>query len=319
MLMLRIRAPVDLAPSALAYLDGADGVVDLVHLPGAYRRPAGDLIQCVVAPDLASVVVSALTDLGIAARGSITLDRVEAAVSATPARSEPDAVVWEEVEAKASGMAMLSTSFLVYLMAATVIAAVGIVTDSVVLIIGAMVVGPELGPLSGLSIGLVRRRRELVRDAVVSLGVGFPLAFAAAFAATWAFRATGVAPDELVASHHPATLFISRPDAYTVVIAAICGVVGMLSLTTASTGTLIGVLISVTTIPAAGNVGVAAAYGNGDEMWGALIQLGVNLAVIQATGYLTLRIQSAAFARRVTGLVDQLAVRASRRTRRRSS
>jgi uncharacterized hydrophobic protein (TIGR00271 family) len=291
----------------LAYFDGLE-VHDLVHFPGAGRRPAGDLIQCVVGSDLASGVVAALRELGVAERGSITIDRLDAAVSARDpcAHPDPGAVVWEEVETKTAAMAELSIAFLVYLMSATVIAAVGILTDSVVLIIGAMVVGPELGPLSGLSVGLIQRRRELVRQSLISLGVGFPLAIAAAFAVTWAFRAAGVAPESLDASHHPATLFISRPDAYTVVIAAICGVVGMLSLTTASAGTLIGVLISVTTIPAAGNVGVAAAYGNTEEMWGALIQLGVNVAVIQAAGLVTLRIQRAAFATRAAQLVDRL-------------
>jgi uncharacterized hydrophobic protein (TIGR00271 family) len=157
--------------------------------------------------------------------------------------------------------------------------------------------------------------RELVRQSLVSLGVGFPLAFIAAFLVTWAFRATGVAPEVLDASRHPATLFISRPDAYTVVIAALCGVVGMLSLTTASAGTLIGVLISVTTIPAAGNIGVAAAYGNFDEMWGASIQLAVNLAVIQVTGLVTLRIQRAAFAGRVARFVERVRHRRPRPSR----
>lgn len=307
MLLLRIVAPSESAPAVLAYLEGLD-VFDLIHFPGASRRPRGDLIQCAVGSDLASVVVAALRELGIADRGSITLDRLDAAVAKTDTCSVPDpgVAVWEEVEAKTAAMAELSTGFLLYLMAATVIAAIGILTDSVVLIIGAMVVGPELGPLSGLSVGLIQRRRELVRQSLISLGVGFPLAFVAAFVATWAFRTAGVAPEVLDASHHPATLFISRPDAYTVVIAALCGVVGMLSLTTASAGTLIGVLISVTTIPAAGNVGVAAAYGNTEEMWGALIQLGVNVAVIQIAGLITLRVQRAAFAARLAGVVERL-------------
>jgi uncharacterized hydrophobic protein (TIGR00271 family) len=318
MLLLRIVAPTDSSATVLAYLEGLE-VFDLIHVPGAGRRPQGDLIQCVVGSDLASVVVAALRELGIADRGSITLDRLDATVGKTDASGAPDpgVTVWEEVEAKAAAMAELSTGFLVYLMAATVIAAVGILTDSVVLIIGAMVVGPELGPLSGLSVGLVQRRRELVRQSLISVCVGFPLAFVAAFVVTWAFRATGVAPEVLDASHHPATMFISRPDAYTVVIAALCGVVGMLSLTTASSGTLIGVLISVTTIPAAGNVGVAAAYGNSAEMWGALLQLGVNVAVIQVAGLITLRIQRAAFAARVSGLIERLRqLRLRRRPRR---
>ncbi|MGE0397328.1 MAG: DUF389 domain-containing protein [Kofleriaceae bacterium] len=306
MLLLRIVAPPETAATVVAYLEGLD-VFDLIHFPGVSRRPKGDLIQCVVGSDLASVIVSALRELGVSDTGSITIDRLDATV-AKDSCSDPDpgVVVWEEVEAKTATMAELSTAFLLYMMAATVIAAVGILTDSVVLIIGAMVVGPEFGPLCGLSVGLIQRRRELVRQSMLSLGVGFALAFAAAFVATWAFRSAGVAPEILDASHHPATLFISRPDVYTVVIAALCGVVGMLSLTTASAGTLIGVLISVTTIPAAGNVGVAAAYGNTDEMVGALIQLGVNLTVIQIAGLITLRIQRAAFASRVTTFVERL-------------
>jgi uncharacterized hydrophobic protein (TIGR00271 family) len=314
MLLLRILAPSDLAATALAYLEGVEGVADLVYFPGACRKPAGDLIQCVVAADQASALVSAMTELGVRARGSITLDRLEGTVSAAPNAPTPDAVVWEEVEAKAGSMAALSISYLVYLIAATVIAAVGIVTDSVVLIIGAMVVGPDLGPLSGLSVGMVCRRRDLVRDALVSLAVGFPLAMVAAFVATWAFRAAGVAPDVLFAADHPATQFISRPDTFSVVIAAICGVVGMLSLTTTSSGTMIGVLISVTTIPAAGYVGVAAAYGNTGEMGGALIQLGVNVGILQLAGYVTLRVQRAAFATRVTAAVDRLARMRPRRS-----
>ncbi len=51
----------------------------------------------------------------------------------------------------------------------------------------------------------------------------------------------------------------------------------MLSLTNAKSGALIGVLVSVTTIPAASNIGVAAAYGEWDAAVGALQQLLINL------------------------------------------
>jgi hypothetical protein len=105
---------------------------------------------------------------------------------------------------------------------------------------------------------------------------------------------------------HPATLFISRPDSYAVVIAAAAGVAGMLSLTTASSGTLIGVLISVTTIPAAANAAVAAAYGATGELGGSAAQLGINLAVMVVAGLLTLRVQRAAFTRRLGGALERL-------------
>jgi uncharacterized hydrophobic protein (TIGR00271 family) len=309
MLLLRLVVPSETAATALAYLEGLEPVTDVVHSPGAARKPPGDFVQCVVATDAASSVVSALQELGIGLHGSITLDRLDATVSVAADRLEQrggDAVVWEEVEDRAASMTALTTSFLVYMMAATVIAAVGILTDSVVLIIGAMVVGPEFGPLAGLCVGIIQRRGDLVRQALISLAAGFALAIAAAYAATWAFDVGGVAPGRLEASLHPATLFISRPDAYTYVIAALAGIAGMMSLTTASAGTLIGVLVSVTTIPAASNFGVALAYQNHDEATGSLVQLGANVVVLVLAGLLTLRLQRAAFARRVATFVERL-------------
>ena len=52
-------------------------------------------------------------------------------------------------------------------------------------------------------------------------------------------------------------------------VALLAGAAGALSLSTAKSGALVGVLISVTTIPAAANVGVASAYGDWDEVGGA--------------------------------------------------
>jgi len=72
----------------------------------------------------------------------------------------------------------------------------------------------------------------------------------------------------------------------------------MLSLSTAKSGALIGVLISVTTIPAAANVGVAAAYADWSSFRGSLAQLAINLGGILLAGTVTLAIQRALFERR---------------------
>jgi uncharacterized hydrophobic protein (TIGR00271 family) len=313
MLLLRVVVPADLSAALLTYLEELDVVSDIVHIAGAGRRPAGDLVQCLVAIEAASAVVSGMRGMGVHERGSITLDRLDATVSWAAREAgerapglSADAVVWEEVESRVEAVSVLSASFLIYMMAATIIAAVAIITDSVVLLVGAMVVGPEFGPLAGLCVGVVQRRRDLLRHAAISTVVGFALAVAAAFVATWAFRAGGVAPEELTAQLHPATLFISRPDAYSVVIAAMSGVAGMLSLTTGSNGTLIGVLISVTTMPAAANLGVAMAYGNRTEASGAALQLAVNLGVLLAAGLVTLLVQRSAFTRRVGAAVERV-------------
>ena len=302
---MRIVAPGELAERVLALLERWPAVLNVVRLPDAARRPRGDIIVFDVPREDASVLVADLRDLGIERDGTISIQEIQSAPSrlaqqamAAAWGSPADAVVWEEVEQRTSESAELSGSFVAFMVIATLIAAVGILTDSVVLIIGAMVVGPEFGPLAGVCIAIVERRLPLARRSLTALAFGFATAIAVTLVATVVFRALDLAPDALGAVSHPTTLFISEPSTFSVIVALLAGVAGVLSLTTAKSGALIGVLISVTTIPAAANVGVALAYADWNEFAGALAQLTLNLASIVVAGVATLSLQRAAYARR---------------------
>jgi uncharacterized hydrophobic protein (TIGR00271 family) len=303
---LRLVVPPGLVRRVRDLLTAWPVVVNVVHLEGASLKPRGDVILCDVAREDASVVIAELRALGLGEQGSISIEEVQTSISEAAVLAEQaakgspaDAVVWEQVESRTSESAELSFSFLAFMVLATLIAAVGIMTDSQILIIGAMVVGPEFGPLAGFAVAVVERRLDLARRSFIALAVGFPVAIAASFFLTLALRALGPAPDELTALGHPATLFISNPNTFSVIVALLAGITGVLSLTTTKSGALIGVLISVTTIPAAANVGVAAAYGDWSEFRGALAQLGINLLCLTAAGVATLSVQRAEFIRRL--------------------
>ena len=176
-------------------------MLSIVRLPDAARRPRGDLILCDVAREDASVVLAGLRELGLGRDGTIAIESIESAPSdaarraVEAARGSPaDAVVWEEVEQRTSESAELSGSFLAFMVLATMIAAAGILTDSQILIIGAMVVGPEFGPLAGVCVAIVERRLGLARRSLRALGVGFPVAIAATLVGTLLLRAAGPAP-----------------------------------------------------------------------------------------------------------------------------
>jgi uncharacterized hydrophobic protein (TIGR00271 family) len=293
---LRLVAAPELARRVLDLLRSRPTVISVVHLSGAAEKPAGDLILCDVAREDASVVIDELRSLGLDVEGTIAIETVDTAISSAAdaaeraaAGSPADAVVWEEVENRTSESAELSFSFLAFMVLATLIAGIGILTDSLILIIGAMVVGPEFGPLAGLCVAVVQRKLPLAWRSLLALAVGFPVAIATTTLGSIAVRAFDRGPDELC--DHPATLFISRPDVFSPIVALLAGVAGMLSLSTAKSGALIGVLISVTTIPAAANVGVAAAYRDWNEVGGAAAQLGVNLTCIIVAGCTTLAVQ----------------------------
>ena len=246
----------------------------------------------------ASVVLGDLRELGIPAEGSIAIEQVDTQISSAAeqakrhARGAPsDAVVWEEVESRTSEDTELSVSFLAFMVLAMLIAAVGIFLDQPILIVGAMVLGPEYGPLAALCVAVVELRGRLARRSLRALVVGFPVGIAAVVAVTALFRALDLVPAGFDPSHHPLTAFLADPDFLSFFVAFVAGVAGVLSLTSAKSGALIGVLVSVTTIPAASNVGVAAVFGDWSEAWGALLQLGVNVAAIVLAGISTLYLQ----------------------------
>ena len=161
-----------------------------------------------------------------------------------------------------------------------------------------MVVGPEFGPLAGVCVAVVQRRGKLARRSGLALVVGFALAITATVLATLAFDGADIVPDDFDTADHALAASISSPDAFAFIVAACAGAAGMLSLSTAKSGALIGVLISVTTIPAAANLGIAIAYEDWDTAAGSAGQLGVNLLAILIAGTLTLYIQRLLYLRR---------------------
>jgi uncharacterized hydrophobic protein (TIGR00271 family) len=84
-----------------------------------------------------------------------------------------------------------------------------------------------------------------------------------------------------------------KPHALSWIVGFLAGIAAMLALTSAKSSALVGVLISVTTIPAAANAAVALAYWVPSEAVGSAIQLLINLSAIVVAGTLTLLILKA--------------------------
>jgi uncharacterized hydrophobic protein (TIGR00271 family) len=305
MVHLRIVVPEDRTGKVVDLLEASASTCNLALLAGAARKPAGDLVLCDVAREDASVIIADLRELEVHRDGSISLEQIDSQLSAAADRAEraargapSDAVVWEEVESRTSESIELGGNFLAFITLACLIASVGIYLGSPILIVGAMVVGPEFGPLAGLCVALVDRRLDVARRSLTALAVGFPVGITAAFLFTLIARATGLIDADFNSGEQPLTDFISHPDAFSFIVAAFAGVAGILSLASSKSGALVGVLISVTTIPAAANIGVAAATSDWSDWRGAMAQLAVNLTAICLAGIATLSLERAIYRRR---------------------
>jgi uncharacterized hydrophobic protein (TIGR00271 family) len=304
MLHVRVITPELVTEQTLAALTGDVAVTHVVVLPGAAREPRGDVIEFDVVREGASAVLDRLRGLGLDHDGAIIVERVDTMMSASADRAQRrvpglgvDAVVWHEIEHQTGEETALSVSYLAFMTIAMIIAAVGVLLDSPILIVGSMVVGPEFGPLAALCVGLAQRKARLIRRSALALSVGFPVAMVITVVAVWLLTAAGLVGRSMLLADRPLTEFIWRPDALSWVIGFLGGVAGILSLTSAKAGTLVGVLISVTTIPAAANAAVALTYGVRDEAVGSALQLVINVAAIVVGGVLTLLVQQVAWRR----------------------
>jgi uncharacterized hydrophobic protein (TIGR00271 family) len=293
-LHLRITCPAESTDAVLTKLRSDPGTVHLTVVRGAAVDPPGDLVEADVAREAADEVLNALRALGVDHAGGIIVapldtvlsDAADAAERAAPG-DPADAVVWDELIAQTGDDSRLTVTFLAFLTLACLIAVVGVVTDSPITVVGAMVVGPEFAPLAALAVGLVLRRGDMVRRAALALGVGFPLAMLITAAGALLGEGSGLID---VGAIHSLTQvdFIYRVGPFSLILALLAGAAGMLSLTSAKSAALIGVFISVTTVPAAAFAVVAATTGDWATATQSTLQLLVNLVGIVLAGVLVL-------------------------------
>ncbi|MGH3897768.1 MAG: DUF389 domain-containing protein [Pseudonocardiaceae bacterium] len=298
MLHLRVTCPAETTDAVLDRLRNNPGVVHVVALRDVGVDPPGDLVEADVAREAADGVLTALCALGIDHTGGLSLepldtvlsDAADAAERAAPGDPD-DAVVWDELIGRTGGDSRLTFTFLAFLTLACLLAVVGVVTNSPVTVVGAMVVGPEFAPLAAIAVGIVLGRGDLVRRAALALGVGFPLAMLIAAVSALLGEWTGlIGPGALRETEQ--VDFIYDVGAFSFIVALLAGAAGMLSLTSAKSAALVGVFISVTTVPAAGFAVVAATAGEWGKAGLSAAQLLVNLVGIVFAGVLVLLLRT---------------------------
>ena len=272
---VRLVSAPDRTDVLLEALASDPGVSSLVVLPGAARQPGGDAVQFDLRPGSANSVFRQLKELHRRppqggrrpVRGRYFGEPPEPA-SRHFVMQRDVAPVWEVVEARIRSDAVYAPSFYILLAIAGLIGAVGILTNSQILIVGAMVVGPEYNAIMGVALGIDRRVRRPVLRGLLALLAGFAAAVFVTLLFGLAIRWSGHTPELYSAGVRPVSDLINNPNLFSVVVAVLAGIVGVVSLTEARASALIGVFISVTTIPAAADVGLSLAYSSWGEARG---------------------------------------------------
>ncbi|GAA0926009.1 DUF389 domain-containing protein [Pseudonocardia zijingensis] len=283
MLHMRVIVPPDRSEAVRDLLVAEPGATHVTMLPGVAVQPSGDLVEADVAREVADDLLGRLGALGVDRAGGVTLEVIDTSLSDAGDAAEEaapgdpqDAVIWDEVVARTGEESRLSVTYQMFLTIACLLAAIGAITNSPVTVVGAMVLGPEFGPLAAVAVGLVLRRGDLVRRGAVALAVGFPLAMTITALASLLLDAVGLLSTADLADLDQVG-FIYEVGPFSLIVALLAGAAGMLSLTSAKSATLVGVFISVTTVPAAAFASVALVEGRYVQAMQSGVQLAVNL------------------------------------------
>jgi uncharacterized hydrophobic protein (TIGR00271 family) len=309
LLHVRVVSPAELTGLLLTRLAGHSGVRNLVLLRGTAQLPDGDAIQFDLHNASANPVLHDLRSLGLEQQGSVTVGEVNVALDGPPspaaerryARRE-QVPVWAMVEGTIRANASYPPSFYLLLIIAGLITAVGILTNSQILVVGGMVVGPEYYAIIACALGLStvgggQRDWTVVRVSLSALCYGFLAAIVVTYLFGLAVRGAGQVPASYQHGVRPVAELINSPNVYSVIVAVLAGLVGVVSLTESRTNALIGVFISVTTIPAAASIGLSLAFVNWHDARGSIAQLLLNVVLLIVVGAAGLSAQRAIWRR----------------------
>lgn len=228
MLHLRLITPADRTDDVVRLIEGTVGTTHLVVLPGAARNPSGDLVMCDVAREAGDELLTDLQQLGIEESGSIAVENIDLSLSKRADEAEKeapgegaDAVLWEHLTEATHEESTLSITYLAFITLATMIAACGVVLDNAILIVGAMAVGPEFGPLAGICTAVVQRAPRLALRSLIALLVGFAFAMAVTVGFSYFMDAVGLFTEAKLEADRPNTGFIYAPDWFSFVVAVL--------------------------------------------------------------------------------------------------
>ncbi len=184
----------------------------------------------------------------------------------------------QELYTDVQEISKLSWIFIVFVLLASIVAAVGILRDSTVAIIGAMVIAPLLGPNVALSLATTLGDTDLARRAMMTNVAGMLAALFLAFLVGIAFQ---VDPDA------PKIVSVTKVGLGDIVLALAAGSAAALSFTTGVLSALIGVMVAVALLPPLVTLGMLIGAGEWDLALGAMLLVLTNLICINLAGVVT--------------------------------
>jgi uncharacterized hydrophobic protein (TIGR00341 family) len=232
--------------------------------------------RMLIADDRLQSLLDALQNvLGAQHTARISVLPIEVALPEPPEKEEREedkaTEAREKLRSSVEKGARLNLNHIVLVVLSTVVAAIGLLEDSVAVVIGAMVIAPLLGPNLAFALGTALGDLRLMREAAATLFLGLAAAVAVA-------AAIGIA---LPLNSDSAELMARTQVGWdSIALALASGAAAALSLTTGLSSVLVGVMVAVALLPPAATLGLMLGNQEAGLAQGAGLLLAINIVCV---------------------------------------
>ena len=290
MRQIEVFVPAETRDAALGVLE--DEGIDYVRTLENGNGDDGELIRFPVPAQAVESVLSALREAGVE-DDFIVVSSIETA--RTPrfddleekyvnGQEEDDSIAREEIRSRALEMTPGRLTYYAMTALAAVVATAGLLLDSPAIVVGSMVIAPQVSAALTGTVGLVLDDRDMIVGGLTSLAMGLVVAIASAFAFAWLVRSGGIVPSTIDITAIVQVQNRISPGLLALVVGVCAGAAGAFGLATAIPVSLVGVMIAVALIPAAAAVGIGLAWGEAAVALGAGALVAVNATSILFAG-----------------------------------
>lgn len=184
----------------------------------------------------------------------------------------------EEILANIEETAVVSSTYVILVLLSGALAAFGLLSDSVVIIIGSMIVAPLMGPIALTSIGVLMPQRGVFQKGLSAEGLGIFLTIGVAYLV--GILVGELDPDQEITDQ---MLIRSNPGWMDVVFAVISAVAAGVIISKGQSLSIVGVAIAASLAPPAANIGLMLSFGETSNAEFSAILLLINILAINAS------------------------------------
>ena len=257
------------------------GVARIMLQPGASKVPEGDVLMIEAANQASSEILNILADLDLLHSGAVSISEPNATIPAKASRTideEDNEAVWEEMGTMMRQDTNPAFNYLALMALAGAVAAFGIVSDTIHIVVGAMLIAPGFEPLLRIVFGVMGDRHSVTAGLRANAYGYLVLAVSAAVVTPLALYVNSMGADQLAASYW--ANYWSEIKASGIATSLLAGIAGGVIVSSRMKVLGTGVMVALALIPSMALIGMGLTAGLYDLALGAAARWLVEVACV---------------------------------------